>query len=167
MADRTHVPYNCCIRPLLVDIDLSILHLDQPGIRAALGELEAEVMERIWSRPAGTPVTVREVWQDLYPSRPVMYTTVMNTMTRLARKGLLRADRSGGTAFHYLPTLSREAFVDRFVAGALERLLLNFGGPTREHLERLQGHDPALQEQLTRLLETISARRAAEERDDA
>lgn len=145
-----------------IDIDITTLRLDQPGIRAALGDLETEIMERVWARPEGGPATVREIWQELYPARPIMYTTVMNTMTRLARKGLLVAEKTG-QAFIYRPTLGREAFVDRFVGGALERLLVNFGGATRAHLEHVD--DPALQERLGRLLGDIEARRAAEERD--
>lgn len=146
-----------------VDISITTLHLDQPGLRAALGELEAEVMERVWRREAGVPVTVREVWQELYPSRPVMYTTVMNTMTRLARKGLLSAEKAG-QAFLYRPTLDRDAFVDRVLGDALERLLVNFGGPGRSRLGRLQ-QDPALRERLARLLEDLDERRVAEEQE--
>jgi len=74
-------------------IDLNTLRLDQPGIRVALGDLESEIMERVWqlAQEGADTVTVRAVWQDLYATRPVMYTTVMNTMTRLAKKGLLGA----------------------------------------------------------------------------
>ncbi len=143
-----------------IDIDITTLRLDQPGIRAALGELEAEIMERVWRRTAGETVTVREIWEELYPSRPVMYTTVMNTMTRLARKGLLSAEKAG-QAFHYRATLDRDAFVDRFVGEALERLLVNFGGATRARLRRLHTQDPAFQERLAHLLEGLDARRAA------
>jgi predicted transcriptional regulator len=143
-------------------VDISTLRLDQPGIRAALGDLEAEIMERVWQRPGSSPVTVREIWEELYPSRPVMYTTVMNTMTRLARKGLLEADKETH-AFRYRPTLDREAFVDSFVAGALERLLVNFGGQTRAQLRRLQTRDRAVQERLVRLLEGLQQRRTGED----
>lgn len=118
-----------------IKIEISTVHLDQLGVRVALGELEAEIMERLWQRPAGASTTVREVWEELYPAHPVMYTTVMNTMTRLARKGLLTADRTE-RAFLYRPTLSRDAFVEQFVGEALERLLVNFGGPALAHLER-------------------------------
>src|SRR6266851_3991460 len=106
------------------DLDISVLHLDQPGVRAALGDLEAEIMEAVWRRPANTGVTVREIWDEIYPTRPIMYTTVMNTMTRLARKRLLQAERVG-QAYVYRAALTREGFVDHFVGEALERLLTN------------------------------------------
>jgi predicted transcriptional regulator len=134
--------------------------LDRPGLGAALGDLEAELMESVWRRPAGEAVTVREVWEALYPSHPVMYTTVMNTMTRLARKGLLVAEKKG-IAFAYTAQLSRDAFVDRFVGGALERLLANFSGTTQARLKQID--DPEMQARLAKLLEEVGARRASEQ----
>ncbi len=116
--------------------EITTVRLDRPGIRAALGDLEAEIMEVIWSGPPGQGVTVREVFEQLYPRRRLAYTTVMNTMARLARKGLLVAERRE-PAYVYRATLDREAFVDRFVGRVLERLLVNFGGITRERLRAL------------------------------
>ncbi len=37
--------------------DITTLRLDQPGIRAALGDLEAEIMDAVWRRPNGVWVT--------------------------------------------------------------------------------------------------------------
>lgn len=130
-------------------IGIATVHLGQPGVRAALGELEAEIMEAVWRRPAEAGTTVREIWDELYPRRPVMYTTVMNTMTRLAKKGLLIANRKE-RAFVYRPALSREAFVEQFVGEALQQLLVNFGGATVAHLQRTLGPLPGTR--LARLL---------------
>lgn len=146
----------------MTEIDIATLHLDRPGIRAALGDLEAEIMELVWQRPAGEGVTVREIWEQLRPTRAIMYTTVMNTMTRLARKGLLVAERKE-PAYVYTAALDREAFIDRFVGEALERLLSSFGGAAAAHLRQVD--DPAIQERLARLLKEVEARRAAEEPD--
>jgi len=140
--------------------DINRLHLDRPGVLAALGDLEANVMEAVWARAPGEGITVREVWDEIRPRRPIMYTTVMNTMTRLARKGLLTTERKG-PAYRYQATMTREAFVDRFVAGALERLLLNFAGPTSAYVTQV--HDPAVQLRLERLLEDIRRQRSLEE----
>ncbi len=142
------------------DLDITILHLDQPGIRAALGDLEAEIMEAVWQRSPGTGITVREIWDEIYPKRSIMYTTVMNTMTRLARKGLLHSERVG-QPFVYRAALSHDAFVDHFVGEALDRLLLNFGGATRARLNRVG--DRGRQERLVRLLEELEARRSGEQ----
>jgi len=146
----------------MTEPDITNLHLDRPGIRAALGDLEAEIMEVVWTRPVGEGITVREVWDEIHPKLAIMYTTVMNTMTRLARKGLLAAEREE-RAYVYRAITTREEFIDRFVGGALERLLLNFGGATLAHLKRLD--DPTLQARLARLLEEIERRRSVEEPD--
>ena len=143
-----------------LQIDITTLRLDRPGLSAALGDLEAELMELVWRRPAGAKVTVREIWQELYPKHPVMYTTVMNTMTRLARKGLLGTEKQG-IAFAYSAQLTREAFIDRFVGGALERLLSNFGGAALSQIETID--DPRLQARLVELLEQAAKRRPNEE----
>ena len=140
---------------------LTSIRLDRPGIRAALGDLEAEVMEAIWARPPGTAVTVREVFEALSERRRLAYTTVMTTMARLARKGLLVAERSG-PAYLYRAALSREEFIDHFVGAALERLLVNFAGATRRQLEKLT--DPDLQARLAELLEQVERRRTRGEK---
>lgn len=145
----------------MTEPDINLLRLDRPGIRAVLGDLEAEIMEAVWRRPAGDGVTVREVWVEIYPKRAIMYTTVMNTMARLARKGLLATERKE-PAYVYRTILSRDEFIDRFVGEALEQLLANFGGIARTHL---RVDDPALKARLAQLLDGIERRRAAEEQD--
>jgi predicted transcriptional regulator len=137
------------------------LRLDRPGVRAALGDLEAEVMELIWARPPGTAVTVREVFEALYGRRRLAYTTVMSTMARLARKGLLVAEKAE-PAYLYRAALSREEFVDHVVGAALERLLVNFAGATRRQLEKLT--DPEVRARLAELLEQVEGRRARGEK---
>lgn len=52
-----------------------------------LGELEAVIMDRLWSW--ARPVTVREVLEDLQRSRTIAYTTVMTVMDNLYKKGIL------------------------------------------------------------------------------
>ncbi len=68
----------------------------------ALGPLEAEIMEVLWTR---CKCSVREVVQDL--ARPLAYTTVMTTLDRLFKKGLL-ARETCDRAFLYAPAVSRE-----------------------------------------------------------
>ena len=83
--------------------DISVFRPDRPGIRKVLGDLEAEIMELIWARPTGQGTTVREVFEVLYERRRVAYTTAMNTMTRLAKKRLLRVEKRD-QAYIYYPT---------------------------------------------------------------
>ena len=67
----------------------------------ALGPLEIAVMETMWTRGQGN---VRDVIDWL--GRPLAYTTVMTTLDRLYKKGLLER-RKEERAFLYLPRFSR------------------------------------------------------------
>ncbi|MGH2360405.1 MAG: BlaI/MecI/CopY family transcriptional regulator, partial [bacterium] len=69
---------------------------DRSGIRKVLGDLEADIMELIWSAASsGSGTTVRAVFETLSRRRRIAYTTVMTTMARLARKRLLRVKKQG------------------------------------------------------------------------
>ncbi|MEX3653961.1 BlaI/MecI/CopY family transcriptional regulator [Mycolicibacterium fortuitum] len=82
------------------------------------GELEAEIMDRIWNRgPAA--VTVREVFDELVQERRIAYTTVMSTMDNLHTKGWLERDRDG-RAYRYWPRLNREQHTAQLMREALD-----------------------------------------------
>ena len=140
--------------------DISVFRPDRPGIRKVLGDLEAEIMELIWARPAGQGTTVREVFEVLYERRRVAYTTAMNTMTRLAKKRLLRVEKRD-QAYIYYPNQTEPEFVSRFVGRILEDLFVNFAGATREGLDALPDQQAAARART--LLDEIARRRAEEE----
>ena len=142
--------------------EISLVRPDRPGIRMVLGDLEAEIMELVWTRPLGEPITVRDIFAVLYERRQVAYTTVMNTMTRLAKKRLLRVEREE-QAYLYHPTFSREEFVSRFVGRILENLLVGFADETRASIEALPNPEAAARAR--RLMDEIARRRAREEAD--
>ncbi|EFH88421.1 hypothetical protein [Ktedonobacter racemifer] len=48
------------------DPDITTFRIDRPGIRKVLGDLEAEIMELIWTRPAEQGVLVRAIFEQLY-----------------------------------------------------------------------------------------------------
>ena len=73
----------------------------------ALGELEAQVMGKIWAR--SSPVTVRDIVGDLQHDRPIAYTTVMTVMDNLRKKGWLRR-QAEGRAYRYAPLISAEEY---------------------------------------------------------
>ncbi|MET7766713.1 BlaI/MecI/CopY family transcriptional regulator [Streptomyces sp. NPDC005336] len=81
-----------------------------------LGELEAEIMDRLWAWQR--PTTVREIVDDINEHRPVAYTTVMTVATILYNKGwLLRAKE--GRAWLYSPVRSREEYTAALMEDAL------------------------------------------------
>ena len=145
---------------MTLEPDISVFRPDRPGIRKVLGDLEAEIMELVWARPADQPTTVRDIFEALYARRRIAYTTVMSTMARLARKNLLRVEKAD-QAYVYYPNFSQQEFVSRFVERILENLLVGFAAPTLESLDRLS--DPQAAARARQFLDEIARRRAAEE----
>jgi predicted transcriptional regulator len=74
-----------------------------------LGPLERRVLEALWGRAGEARV------RDLQPSFPeIAYTTLMTTLDRLHRKGIL--DRvADGRAFSYRPRVTRAEAVMSFL----------------------------------------------------
>jgi predicted transcriptional regulator len=70
-----------------------------------LGELEAAVMNLVWTRDA--PVTVREILTELQPVRPLAYTTVMTVFDNLHRKAARDATEPNLRAQHPTPSVGR------------------------------------------------------------
>jgi predicted transcriptional regulator len=120
-------------------------------LRARLGTLERQVIEIVWT---GDEVTVRDVHARL--DGKVAYTTVMTTLDRLFRKGLLaRTKRS--RAFVYSALASREE-LDGIVANDVVSGLLDSGSTPLPFLSNLVDavveRDRALLDELERLVKT-------------
>ena len=143
------------------DPEVSVFRPDRPGVRKVLGDLEAEIMEIMWVRRRHQGTAVRDIVEVLQRRRPVAYTTIMTTMSRLARKRLLRAEKRG-QAYVYFPTVTQDEFVSGFVGRILENLLLSFSGATIERLKALA--DPRASQRARELLASIARRRKTEER---
>jgi predicted transcriptional regulator len=120
----------------------------------ALGSLEAQVMDALWS--AGGPLTVRETLDVLNAGRtpPLAYTTVLTVMQRLAGKGALtRTDRGRGHA--YAPAVADEA------ALAVRDVLHAYGDAAVTHFIGQAAADPALRERLRALMDPDPGQQAA------
>jgi predicted transcriptional regulator len=77
------------------------------------GALEIRVLEALWAAQAAQNV------RDLQPSfKGVAYTTLMTTLDRLHRKGVLDREKSG-RAFIYRPRYTREALLSGLAGEAL------------------------------------------------
>lgn len=103
-------------------------------------------MEILWSRGESN---VRDVIPML--SRPLAYTTVMTTLDRLFKKGLLGRHKSD-RAFVYSPLFSRQQW-ERRRAGNLVAGFLSGPHPSRELLiscllDAVGEHDAALLDEL-------------------
>src|SRR4029079_6417204 len=78
------------------------LRRGKAGLEAVFGSLELRVLEALWRRESSA--SVRDVHAD-FPN--AAYTTLMTTMERLHRKGILNRERVG-RAFVYDVRFSRE-----------------------------------------------------------
>lgn len=126
------------------------------GLRRILGELESEIMERVWEEGE---VTVSQLHRCLQERRPIAYTTVMTVMNRLCAKKLL-ARRKQGNAFRYRPTLSREGFTRSVVRRVMQALVTDFTEPAiHQFVDSLEDADPDRIDELSRLLEQARTRK--------
>ena len=70
--------------------------------RLSLGELERRAMEAVWQKQE---LSVRDLFEEL--QKRWAYTTLMTTLDRLHKKGILNR-RKEGRAFLYSPRISRK-----------------------------------------------------------
>jgi BlaI family penicillinase repressor len=115
-----------------------------------LGPLEQRVLDALWARGNAT---VRELLENSHPD--LAYTTVMTTLDRLFKKGLLtRSDE--GRAFRYVPRVSREE-LHQEAAGLAFRQLLDASPasslPLSFLVEILSERDAHLLDDLRKLVE--------------
>lgn len=83
-----------------------------------LGELEAEVMARLWDWDR--TCTVRDILQDMTADRQLAYTTVMTVLDNLHKKGFV-SRKAVGRAYHYRSVKSREEHTADLITFALAR----------------------------------------------
>ncbi len=94
--------------------------------KLALGRLEASVMDIVWLRGESS---VRDVSEQI--ARPLAYTTVMTTLDRLYKKGLLHR-RKVERAFLYSPALTRREWEQKRAGNLLAGILAS-----RQHSSEL------------------------------
>jgi predicted transcriptional regulator len=122
----------------------------QQMLENTLGSLEREVMAVVWNHDE---ISVRDACAHLGSS--VAYTTVMTTMDRLFKKGLL-ARRKSGRAFLYQAAATREELDGAVAAEIVQGLLQRDGsGPLpvlSSLVDAVSDRDRALLDELERLI---------------
>lgn len=98
---------------------------------AALGPLEARLMKIVWDM--GPRVSVRDVGKGV---PDLAYTTVMTTLDRLYKKGMLARHKTG-RAFVYSARLTSDELHQSVASRLLRRLLTSVGGSPRPVLSGL------------------------------
>ncbi len=120
------------------------------SVPPGLHELESEVMELLWEHHE---CCVRAVLGELNArsDKERKYTTVMTTMARLDKKGLLVRRREGKTDI-YRPAMSRDEYLEARAAAEVGALVENYGEAALVHFARQMNQlDPKRRDQLRRL----------------
>ncbi len=95
-----------------------------------LGELEKEIMDRIWKQTE--PVSVRFIFEDISESRKIAYTTVMTIIGRLQEKGLLKR-KTEGKAYLYEAAYSKDKFLAKASQQIIKSFVASFGDAAVAH----------------------------------
>ena len=120
---------------------------DRGSARRPPGMLEDEVLAVLWA--TGRPMTPGDVQAEL--DNGLAYTTVMSTLSRMHRKGLLTREPTG-KGYAYTPTIDEashtaQAMTDLLSrrsdrAGVLARFVSSLRPEDEELLQRLLREDP-------------------------
>jgi predicted transcriptional regulator len=119
-----------------------------PGLASVFGALELRVLEALWRRGYGT---VRDLCDD-FPA--AAYTTLMTTMERLHKKGVLDREKSG-RAFIYRPINTRAELESGLITRAIQPLLSSESArPVLScFVDEVSRHDERLLDELERLVQ--------------
>jgi predicted transcriptional regulator len=125
----------------------------RPGamVESALGRLEREILNKLWAAPEPLPVRALEAGFG----GTLAYTTLMTTLDRLHRKGLVERHRVG-RAFLYRARFTREQ-IDSGVATDLIDAMLGAGPDAARpvmstFVDAVEQRDAALLDELARLI---------------
>ena len=94
------------------------------SLSSHFGPLEIAVLEALWK--SRREATVRDL-EEFFPG--VAYTTLMTTLDRLYKKGVLTR-RKAGRAFRYAPVADREGLERGLALEALDAILGSFESRT-------------------------------------
>ncbi len=123
-------------------------HNSTPQVVAGLGPLERRVLHLLWSMG---DATVREILESGKVSGA--YTTLMTTLDRLHKKGLLNREPEG-RAFRYSPAQTRNEFNGNIVRNFVNQIFGSAGTASVSYLvEAISEHDSALLDELQKAID--------------
>ena len=119
-----------------------------PLLAIGLGPLEKQVLQLVWRLQSATV-------RDLLDTGEVSgaYTTLMTTLDRLHKKGILTREAEG-RAFRYFPAQSEADFNGAFIRSAMQQILGSSSSLNVSQLvEAISDHDRGLLDDLQREIE--------------
>jgi predicted transcriptional regulator len=132
--------------------ELPVYRPGEQGLQQTLGTLEAQVMNAVWDTEG--EVSVEQVRKRLAEQgKDAAYTTIMTTMSRLYKKGLLTR-RMRGKAYIYSASVSRRELDSSVIKHVVDGLLSTFAEPAMSYfVEALSESDPAKLDSLANIIE--------------
>ncbi|HEY2466721.1 MAG TPA: BlaI/MecI/CopY family transcriptional regulator [Terracidiphilus sp.] len=124
-------------------------------VRPTEGELE--ILAVLWAQESAT---VREVYEAISASRPMVYTGVLKLMQIMADKGLVIRDESA-RAHVYRAAVAKEDTERRFVRELSQRL---FAGSAAQLALRALEMDPASKEELAEIRKLLARKKQEADR---
>ena len=134
-----------------LDPRLSVFRPRKDGMEKTLGALEARIMDVVWADKDA--VCVDNVRQALSKAgKEAAYTTVMTTLSRLHKKGLLAREMIG-KAYYYSAQVTRGELSTTVSRQVIDGLLATFAEPAMAYfVEALGEDDPDKLESLAQLI---------------
>ncbi|MFQ5611863.1 MAG: BlaI/MecI/CopY family transcriptional regulator [Anaerolineae bacterium] len=134
-------------------VPIQSFKLKEKGLTHIFGELEARLMEAVWTlEQASVQAVIDHLGGELN------YKTTMTVLNRLVDKGLLARHKSG-RAFLYSATMSREELLagvfDQMVRGMLDRDFRQIA--IAQMIETVEDLDPQLLDDIGRLIQQRKA----------
>lgn len=120
-------------------------------------ERELEILKILWDRGQAS---VREVYEDMSRTAPIVQNTVQAFLRTMEDKGLVR-HRTQGRTFIYQPVPRREETEKRLVSGVLQRV---FDGAIDQLVQSALSLRKPTPDELAKLEELIRQHKAAEQR---
>lgn len=115
-----------------------------------LGDLEQDVMTVVWQL---NTATVRSVWDKLQRTRDIAYTTVMTTMDRLTKKGILTRTKIN-KAYHYTATVTEQQWHQSLSHQVLDKLVRQYGDlAIAQFVDVVDAIDPSKLQELKRQID--------------
>jgi predicted transcriptional regulator len=117
--------------------------------RDLFSDKEWIIMKAVWQKQK---ITVKEVWQQIYPHQEKAYTTVQTYMDRLVEKGVLKKEKVGLVNF-YQARISEEKALDKATENLVSRAFNGSFGLLAAFLIDSQRLDPSDLERIKQMLE--------------
>jgi len=126
-----------------------------------LGSLESKLMERLWSMGE---ISVRDLHVEFAPR--LAYTTVMTTLDRLYKKGLLTR-RKEGKAYMYVPAFDQKQYQERLAQHWIGMALTHSSHSQAVLSSFVDAVSESDQQMLDRLDHLVKAKQRARRRQEA